>query len=327
MRPNALTSSALRAALGLAACLLAVAALAGTRPVELVDLMKMRTIRGEAISEDGAWVAYELRPDRGDSELVVRSTEGDTAYSVPRGKDPAISSDARWVAAKVEPSLEEKEKARKAKKTGDKAPKAGLALVSTADGSVVTVERVKSFAFSEDGRWLAYHRFEPEEGGEEAEEGGAGEEAEEEPAEQVEGVPEPALPVEPEPPPEEPGPPLTEPAPEPGPTAEEEEGAKDGEPGKGGVGSPLVLRELATGLELTIDHAESYAFDHPSAHLAYAVAAPGGEGNGLYLRALGDEALREIPLRQDPRGRYTALAWTGEEAPVSRLGFVAALDA
>jgi dipeptidyl aminopeptidase/acylaminoacyl peptidase len=342
MRPNALTSSTVRALLVLVVCLAAAAALAGTQPVELVDLMKMRTIRGEVISEDGAWVAYELRPDRGDGELVVRSTEGDTAYAVPRGSGPAISSDSRWVAAKVEPSLEETEKARKAKETGDKAPKAGLALVSTADGSVVTVPRVKSFAFSEDGRWLAYHRFEPEEA-DEAAEGEAGEAPEEEgTAEEpeIEGVPQPALPVEPppepmpelEPPPPgvepEPGTaPQPQPAPEPEPAAErEEDEKKNGKAEDERVGSPLVLRELATGLELEIPHVESYAFDHPSAHLAYTVAAPGGEGNGLYLRVLGDEALRELPLRRDLRGRYTALAWTGEDAPVSRLGFVAALD-
>ncbi|HEX6200245.1 MAG TPA: hypothetical protein VF150_08280, partial [Thermoanaerobaculia bacterium] len=344
MRPNALTSSTVRALFALVICLAAAAALAGTQPVELVDLMKMRTIRGEVISEDGAWVAYELRPDRGDGELVVRSTEGDAAYAVPRGSGPVISSDSRWVAAKVEPSLEETETARKAKKTGDKAPKAGLALVSTADGSVVTVPRVKSFAFSEDGRWLAYHRFEPEEA-DAAAEGEAGEEPEEQvegvpepaapeetgqepeeeaPAEEpeTEGVPQPALPVEPEPPTAvEPPPPGIEPEPEPGAVEEEEEEGEDGR-----VGTPLVLRDLATGLELAIDHVESYAFDHPSAHLAYAVAAPGGEGNGLYLRVLTDEALRELPLRRDLRGRYTALAWTGEDAPVSRLGFVAAVD-
>ncbi|MFP3942169.1 MAG: prolyl oligopeptidase family serine peptidase, partial [Thermoanaerobaculia bacterium] len=95
------------------------------------------------------------------------------------------------------------------------------------------------------------------------------------------------------------------------------------------LGAPLVLRELATGREVVVPDVESYAFSRSgeaTAHLAYAVAASGGEGNGVFLRRLTDPDLPEVALRQDARGRYTALAWTEERAGADRLGFVAAVD-
>ena len=65
----------------LVAILSAAAALyAGDRPLTFEDLMKFRQIQDASISEDGAWVAYALIPDRGDGEAVAQSTTSDTIF-------------------------------------------------------------------------------------------------------------------------------------------------------------------------------------------------------------------------------------------------------
>ncbi|MGD2113924.1 MAG: prolyl oligopeptidase family serine peptidase [Acidobacteriota bacterium] len=293
--------------------LVAAPGVAQERPLELTDLMRFRTLHDPVISDDGSWVAYESRPDRGDGEVLVRSTDGEAVYRIERGSAPRISSDAGWVGALVKPPLEEVVKAEKgSKKNGgdDDGPKTGFALLATADGSVTSYERVKSFAFSEDGRWVVIHRFPPDEGADGAED-------RDEPGEERGG---------PEPVPE----PETEIPPEPMPPRPEEqtgEGEEAAEPEDERVGSPLVLRELVTGREVEIPYVEHYAFDEPADHLAFAVAAPGGEGNGLYLRPLvqgaGDSQPPEQALHRAERGRYSALAWAPER---SLLGFVAAVD-
>ena len=163
---------------------------AGQRPLELTDLMKLETLHGEAISDDGAWIAYEPRPDRGDGAVRVQAAGGGASFSIERGQDPEISADGAWVGATVQPTLEEQVEAEKEGKKGDEAPKAGFALLSTADGSVVSWDRVDSFAFSEDGRWLAVHELPEKKAAEES----AGEEAGEEAAaeaepQSVEGAP------------------------------------------------------------------------------------------------------------------------------------------
>ena len=68
-------------------------------------------------------IAYSLKPGRGDGEVVVRATTGETECRVPRGKTPVLSSDSKWAAVAVAPPFEELEKAEK----GDKAMD-GLAL-------------------------------------------------------------------------------------------------------------------------------------------------------------------------------------------------------
>ena len=136
------------------------------RPLTFVDLMQLREIEQSSISDGGQWIAFTAEPDRGDPEVVVRSTDGNGRYLIPFGSHPVISHDGAFVAARLNPSLEAREKAGR----GD-APRRGMALLATATGEVIEVEEVQSFAFSADGRWLAYHEYgarEEEAGGEEA---------------------------------------------------------------------------------------------------------------------------------------------------------------
>ena len=354
------------------------AAESGKRPLELTDLMKLKTLHGEVISDGGSWIAYEARPDRGDGEVRVRSVDGEASYTIERGTAPELTTDGAWAGAMVQPTLEDQVTAEKAGESGDDAPKPGFALLSTADGSTVSWERIDSFAFSADGRWLAVHRL-PEKAADEAEPADGEETAAEEMAPETEpegeetvaqgpaastvepteaaGEQAPAEELAPEsvePPQAEPaeGEPQevegevprpaeveTEPAGEPAEGAEQAHqaeqvnqahqvgAAEDGEETKGEerLGSTLVLRELATGREVEIPHVEAYAFSETGdadSFLAVTIAAPKGEGNGLFVRSLApDAALR--PLAAADHGRYTALVWA-KHAP--RLGFVAAVD-
>ena len=282
---------------------------AGARPVELTDLMRFRTLHDPVISDDGSWMAYEARPDRGDGEVVARSTDGADVHRVERGASPQITADGAWMGALVRPTLEEREKATEDGEGEDGGPKTGFALLATGDGAVTTRERVKAFAFSDDGRWLALHHHE--------EEGRDGEEAPDEPeaiVPEVEPVPEEELavrfPEEPAPEPEVEGvpqrspseepeplgregrgeePPPAGPEPEPGPEEPEEPGEPEPEvpeevppetsreakeDRETRTGTTLVLVELASGREVEIPHVTDFAFDDPSEHLVFAVAVP-----------------------------------------------------
>ena len=66
---------------------------AGDQPLSFEELMKFRQIRGAVISNAGEWVAYAAEPDRGDGEVVVRSTATAKEYRIERGADPVISAD------------------------------------------------------------------------------------------------------------------------------------------------------------------------------------------------------------------------------------------
>ncbi len=271
-------------ALALAA-LPAAVALAGGRPLELTDLMKFHTLHDAVLSKDGHWIAYTLKVDRGDGEAVARSTRDETEHRIERGASPQISADGRWVAAKIEPTLEEREKDGQGKdKDEEDKPKTGLALLDLRDGAEVRIERVESFAFSEDGRFIAYKLFAEEE---EKDKDETEEETEaDEPLEKKE-------------------------------KAEDDDKDKDK---KKDLGTKLVLRELESGDEIHLEHVTEYAFDEASTAFAYAVSAPQGEGNGAYLRHLGQDGTEET-LAHLEKGRYTHLVWAKE---VSRLAFLEA---
>ncbi|MEJ2203491.1 MAG: hypothetical protein P8170_05235 [Gemmatimonadota bacterium] len=128
------------------------------RTLTFTDLMRIRQIEQPSLSSDGRWVAFTAEPDRGDPEVIVRSTAAATPrYTVSPGSNPVISPDGRHVAVQVDPTLEQQETMDR-----DELPKRAMALLATATGQVVHVEGVRSFAFSADGAWLAYHRFAPE---------------------------------------------------------------------------------------------------------------------------------------------------------------------
>lgn len=313
----------------------ATAALADKPPLTFADLMKLRTVDAPQLSRNGEWLVYVATPDRGDPTLVARAVEGDTTHRVPLAVAPRIARGGDWVAARLAPSLEAAERARKAGKKGDDGPKAGLVLLSTADGGLVEEERVKAFAFSADGRWLAYHREKEPDEDRSSEEGEAGEGSVEEAPVEPGTEAAPAVAASPEGAPAEEA--STEEAssqPESpaeagsgGAEAESEasSGKKDEKKKDERVGTTLVLRELASGTETDVPHVDTFAFAEVGATLAYTVAEPGGAGNRLVVHPLGEENDAQS-VSAAPRGRYTALTWTHETLASPRLAFVAAVD-
>jgi dienelactone hydrolase len=110
-----------------------------------------KSIQGTKLSRDGVWLAYALVPQDGDGELVVRNLKTDVEYRAPRGKDPVITPDGRFVVFAKAPLKTDVDKARKAKKKPEEMPKAGVGVVDLANGRVTTLaEHVKSFRLPED---------------------------------------------------------------------------------------------------------------------------------------------------------------------------------
>lgn len=275
----------------------------GGKTLTFVDLMKMRTIQDAVIADDGSWVAYALVPDRGDGELVVASADGAHEHRAERGRAPVIAPDGRWVAARIVPTLAEQEQHPDPKP--DDGPKPGLVLIDTSDGSQQSFARVERFALSADGSWLARHRAKP------AEDADAAEEAEEAdvPATGAEGEATETGAREGEAPEEE--------TPEAEAEPEAEEPVDDDK-----AGTALVLRQLSSRHEIEIEHVTGWAFDDVGHGLAYAVATPSGDGNGVFLLDLDDLETPAVTIAATDRAHYHALTWSHE--PHDHLAFVTA---
>jgi len=156
-RLRILTLPACAVAVLISAAALSAAGQSG-RPLTFIDLMQLREIEQPSVSAGGTWVAFTAEPDRGDPEVIVRAVTGDARHVLPLASNPAISRDGAWVAARLNPSMAAVDAAH-----GNDAPRRGLVLLETQTGSVLEFPDVQDFAFSDDGTWLAYHRFAPRE--------------------------------------------------------------------------------------------------------------------------------------------------------------------
>jgi dipeptidyl aminopeptidase/acylaminoacyl peptidase len=117
-----------------------------------------RSIAGSVLSRDGAWAAYALVGQESDGEVVVKRLADGKEYRSPRGSNPSFSADGQYVAFAVVPTKADLEKAKKEKKKPEEMPKAGVGLMDLATGKVEVIERVKRFAWpQEGGAWLAVH--------------------------------------------------------------------------------------------------------------------------------------------------------------------------
>lgn len=113
--------------------------------------MHFRAIEETRISDNGAVVAFAAVPDRGDSEVIVVTTDGSAEHRIPRARAPQITPDGRFVAARIEPSFAEKERTNERKDR----PKSGLAILDVKSGEHIAIQDVSRFELSHDGRWIA----------------------------------------------------------------------------------------------------------------------------------------------------------------------------
>ena len=109
------------------------------------------------LSPDGKFLVYTILPQEGDGRLIIRSTETDYAKEIPRGANAEISADSRFVVFHIRPYFHALRDARIKKKTPDQSPKDTLAWVELGRDSVGKIPRVRSFKMPEKaGGWLAY---------------------------------------------------------------------------------------------------------------------------------------------------------------------------
>ncbi len=227
------------------------------RPLTANDALKWKRLAGVTRSADGGWVAYQFSPIEGDSELIVRSLQGEKEYRYPVGETgnagATFSHDGAWVVFATYPKHAEAEKLKKAKK----GVQAGATLVNLASGEKYEYPKVRRFTFSgESSVALALHRH-----------GSNG-------------------------------------------AAQAPPGGGNGSKGRPAPkGSDLIVRNLASGKELTIGGVSEFSFDKPGRWLAWTVTTDDQVGSGVVLRNLASGVVTTL---DSDKARYERLSWSEE---------------
>jgi hypothetical protein len=264
------------------------------RQLTLNDLLTWKQIRTPQLSNDGNWMVYNIGPNEGDAEVVIRSTAaGGKEWKFPVGDAVAanrgapgggggggggggaanalaISGNNRWVAFLVYPSSATPQRGRGRPGAGGAAGNAPavpvkLGVVNLADGSKREFENVRSFRFAGDkSDWLAIHHGSPTTGS--ATGGGAG-----------------------------------------------SGGGAGGGGGGGGarssVGTMLELVNLAAGASAPstpIANVSEFAFNDGADWIAYAISIQDQVGNSIQLRQLSTGITRSLDAQ---KAVYRRLTW------------------
>ena len=117
------------------------------------------TVSRESLSEDGHWVMYTVQNGaiNGEATLNLFHTSNGKRYSIPRAAGAKFSYDSRYAIYRVMPEKELVEKARREKKSGVDVPKPKLQYLELSNGKLKTIDNVTSFRTAdEEGKWLAY---------------------------------------------------------------------------------------------------------------------------------------------------------------------------
>ena len=249
---------------------------AARRDFTRADLDAWKSVRDAQLSNDGRWFAYQLAPNEGDAEVVLRSVDragGETHIAI--GEAPAarpgpagltaveFSGDGKWLAVTVFPTHAEAEKARRTHKPAHNS----LVIVNTATGAQRRFDQVRRFTFAgERPEYIALSSY---------------------PAET---------------------PPVTPPASSGAPRSSGLPGGTPAPPPSTRVEpSDLLIYQLGTQNVLTIGSVADFSADHSGHWLAYTIEGHDPQGNGVQVRDLRTGTVRVLDSQ---RALYRRLAWS-----------------
>jgi hypothetical protein len=251
------------------------------RSIDMEDIPQWRSARGGELSNEGQWFACRIGPAEGDGEVILRQTRGDKVYKFPvarpwGGGEPGVLG---GLGGNVTFSHDSKWCAFIASPP-TKVP--GFPSARRPKQKVVLVSLTTGETAEIEGvRRLAFN------------------------GEAATWI---ALQRTPAEPPAPGGPPSPSPV---APVASMAAVA-----GERVAGNDLMLRELATGAELTLGNVGDWAFDKKGRWLALTIDTRDQAGNGVQLRDMTTAAL--VPL--DGAGAsYTSLAWTAKSDALTVL--------
>ena len=265
-------------ALTLAVCATAAIATAQNKVLTHADYDGWKSIGAIRFSNDGKWIVYSVSPQEGDGLVEIKSTDGSKSYTLERGSNVNFSEDSKFAVATIVPKRDDVKKATADKVKPEDRPKNDLVILNLASGQKTELNRITSYSIPpKDSGWIIY-RPEP---------------------------PKPAAPAKP----------ADKPAEKPA----EEGKPKTDDPKKKkghGDGSTIVLRNLATGEDVTMENVGTYITDEHGTKLYYNYTPSTTEGHGVFVYDFKSKSKRPI---LEGLGQYTRLNLSEDEDKIAIL--------
>lgn len=146
--------------LTLAFCLLTVS-LAWTQKPALTakEYDVWNSLKNPLFSNNGAWLAYEIAPYRGDSRGVVIKSDSTLVREIPRFVPTAYLGVDRYLIGLVKPQFDTVRKMELEKVKKEKMPKDSLLIYNFSRDSLVKIPNIIDYKHAANGLWLAYRNL------------------------------------------------------------------------------------------------------------------------------------------------------------------------
>ncbi|MBK8043430.1 MAG: hypothetical protein IPK21_12705 [Haliscomenobacter sp.] len=121
------------------------------------DYKQWQTLAGHQLSDDGRWVAYQVRLIEGDDTLFLKSVSSDKQYRFALASNAVFTPDSKWAAFRIGFSEKKLEEMQEKKTPVEYKAK----LLNLETGAEESFESIQNMAFSDDGRHLVLEAYPP----------------------------------------------------------------------------------------------------------------------------------------------------------------------
>ncbi len=122
---------------------------------------KWNKIEAQTLSNDGQWVAYNVRPNtEGDAVLSIWNATKGTVRTFQRGEKPTFTDDSQFLLFAIKQPLDSLKAKRRKKVKEEDLPKDSLGIYNVTTGELTKIANVKSFAVPQ--KWAGYAAFQYE---------------------------------------------------------------------------------------------------------------------------------------------------------------------
>lgn len=127
------------------------------KPLSVSDFAAWQVLNNPIVSNDGKWTAFELNPQKGNGNLLVKTIDSKKVDTLSRGFDARFSPESDFIAYKIKQPEDSIRSAKKKKLKKEQMPKDSLGILVFKRHRIYTFPNLKQFALpKENARWVAF---------------------------------------------------------------------------------------------------------------------------------------------------------------------------
>lgn len=127
------------------------------KPLTTNDFASWKTLKNPIISNDGKLTAFEINPEKGDGNLVIKSVDSKKTDTIPRGYAAGFSPESDFIVYKIKQPEDSIRIAKKKKLKKEEMPKDSLGIFIFKRHKIYAFPNLKQFSIpKENAKWVAF---------------------------------------------------------------------------------------------------------------------------------------------------------------------------